>query len=243
MVAERTTLAFVAQNIGGIPDFLFYRGADTKLRPEDVPDDLIRETAFLHLSSLALLAEPSGSATLSAAERASGRDTLVSVDPNLRPSSWASVEAIRASVAPLLAAADVLKVNDEEARLLTGEEDMKRALSLMGREDSLAIVTLGPEGCLWQWQGKSGSASSPRVEVVETTGAGDAFVGAVLAELCRHGYTGERFQALDTETVAEIARFACAAGALACTAPGAMASLPTRPEVEDLLRAAAPEVI
>ena len=229
-VPERTTLAFVAQNRGSIPHFVFYRGADATLRPEHVPVDLVASSRFVHLSSMALMSEPARSTTLQTAQAAHEAGTLVSVDPNLRPSSWPSVDAMLASVEPLIGAADILKVNDVEARLLAGADDLDAAMESMGRDDALVVVTRGPEGCLWRWRGAAGQVESPHVEVADTTGAGDAFIGALLAELSRAN-AGPGFAGLSHDNLVSCLRFACAAAALSCTKHGAMASLPHREEV------------
>jgi fructokinase len=139
---------------------------------------------------------------------------------------------------PMIGLADVLKVNDEEARILTGSADLQKALDVMAQSHRLVVITLGPDGCLWRWKGEPGRVESPRVDVVETTGAGDAFVGALLADLVARGYGAGHLEELPVAVLQEILRFAGAAGAMACTAPGAMASLPTRGEVEALLSGA-----
>lgn len=235
-VAAPTTIALVARNDGGIPDFVFYRGSDRELHAADIPRQLVAEAHFVYLSSMALMTEPSRAATMNAAAMARDSHSLVSVDPNLRPSSWPSLEDARKRIGALLAVADVVKVNDEEARILTGETDPSDALAGVGRQEALAIITLGAGGCLWRWQSHIAHEPSPSVAVVDTTGAGDAFMGTLLASLAATGITSETFASLDSETVAGCMRFATAAGALACTKPGAMPALPTREEVEAIAR-------
>jgi sugar/nucleoside kinase (ribokinase family) len=133
-------------------------------------------------------------------------------------------------------AADVVKVNDEEARLLTGQAELEEAIGALGRPESLALITLGKEGCMWRWHGEIGTVAAPDVDVVDTTGVGDAFVGGILAELAARGHGGTGLAGLTPEKVVDVVRFAAAAGSLACTRTGAMSALPTRPEVEALLR-------
>jgi len=232
---DRTTLAFVARNLGGIPDFVFYRGADAALRPEDLSEDLLAHSAFVHVGSTALTREPSRSATLAAVEAARRAGALVSVDPNLRPSSWPSLDAALHEVAPLLQVANVLKVNEEEARLFTAVASLTDALGALGRDDSLVVITCGSDGCLWRWQGQTGAVGAPKVAVVDTTGAGDAFVGALLAELRFCGFSSSNLGDLSPSQLTDVLRFACAAGSISCTRTGAMTSLPTRREVEQLL--------
>jgi fructokinase len=234
----RTTLAFVARNTGGIPDFAFYRSADRLLSAGDIPAALIERARFVHVSSMALLDEPAASATRRAVQMARARGALVSFDPNLRPTSWPSLDEAREVIVELATQSDVVKVNDEEARLITGTNDLSDALVRLaaGRRDRLCVITRGDHGCVWRLGDTSGSASTPRVEVADTTGAGDAFVGAMLSELyARRPDPGS----LDTLTEADVHHtltFACAAAAASCMQPGAMGSLPRRDEVEVLLR-------
>jgi fructokinase len=233
----RTTLAFVAKNTGGIPAFIFYRSADALLEASDVPEALVQRSTFVHLSSMALVTEPAASATRRAVELARQCGSLVSFDPNVRVSSWKSIDDARHLILELAGHASVLKINDEEARLLTGKKEPAEGLCALSRRfpGALCIVTTGASGCLWQRSDQSGAVRSPRVEVVDTTGAGDAFVGALLAELDSRGARS----GLDTLTETDITRsvgFACAAAAASCTMPGAMASLPDRGEVESLVQ-------
>lgn len=235
LVDQRTTLALVARNAGGIPDFVFYRGSDTALSPAMVPEELIQRSTFLHASSMALMSEPSRSATLAALEIAARNNVLVSVDPNLRPSSWPSFDEARRTVAPLLSSADVLKLNDEEARLLANTSDLDEAMTALAGKDRLLVVTLGSDGCTWRRGAESGQLPAPRVQAVETTGAGDAFVGALLAELTGPATEFGTITAIPATTLSAAMRFACVAGALACTKVGAMTALPTRHAVEQFL--------
>lgn len=234
-VPERTSLAFVASNRGGIPDFIFYRGADAALRADDIPIDIVTDTAFVYVSSMALLSEPSAGATRYAAEAARERGALVAVDPNLRPSSWPSAKRMRDAVAPLVRGAQVLKLNDVEARFLTDRVEPGAAARTLGDEDTLVVVTLGQDGCLWQWAGCQETVAAPEVHVADTTGAGDAFMGALLTELAQAGFTPTARTPLDLAAVREAVRFAAAAGAAACAHTGAMTALPDRAEVERLL--------
>lgn len=234
-VQQRTTLAFVAKNMGGIPDFVFYRGADAELQPSDIPAPLLARTGIVYASSMALMSERSSSATFYAIEAAHEAGSLVAIDPNLRPTSWPSLETARDAIAPLLRDADIIKVNDEEAKLLTGRPILQEAMAGLAGDETLLVVTLGARGCMWQWGGERGTVSTPQVTVRDTTGAGDAFVGAMLAEITARGLAPSRFAAMDRPALEEIVRFACAAGALACAKPGAMSSLPARNDVEQFL--------
>lgn len=230
-----TTLALVARNTGGIPDFVFYRGADAAFRPQDVPGDLVANSRFLCAGLTSMTAEPARSAVLAAVQLARSGNALICIDPNLRPSSWPSLEDAMHTAAPLLEAAHILKINDEEARIFAGTQDLKQAMSALDVPGRLMVVTLGAKGCLWRWQGNRGHIPSPRVEALDSTGAGDAFVGALLAELARRRFDRSNFARLTATELEHALTFACAAGAISCSRVGAMASLPTRTEIDDLL--------
>ena len=234
-VPQRTTLALVAKNSGGIPDFVFYRGADAAFRPEDVREDLIAQSRFLCAGLTSMTVEPERSAVYAAVEMAQRHNVLVCIDPNLRPSSWPSLGDALDTAAPLLAAADILKINDEEARLFTGVQDLEGAVEALDVSQRLLVITLGAEGCLWHRQGEGGRIYAPQIELQDSTGAGDAFLGALLSELSAAGIQRDNFSSLTVSDLEAALTFACAAGAISCTRVGAMASLPTRSEVEQLL--------
>lgn len=230
-VPERTTLALVAKNQGGLPDFVFYRAADATLRPEQIPRAMLRDAGIVFVSSMALMSEPSRSATLRVVALAREGHGLVAVDPNLRPSNWPSLGSLIGAVSEVIGAADILKVNDEEARLLTGKETAEEALPSLGRPNALVVITRGDQGSLWRWKEETGSVSAVEVEIVDTTGAGDAFMGGLLAELTTRGLVGACFGNLDRFAVESIITFATKVAALSCTKLGAMTSLPTREDV------------
>jgi fructokinase len=234
-VAVPTTLALVAKNTGGIPDFVFYRGADAAFRPEDVPEDLVARSRFLCAGLTAMTAQPARSAVLAAVDLARRHDVLICIDPNLRPSSWPSLNDALQTATPLLEAAHILKINDEEARLFAGTQDLDGAIARLDLPHRLLVVTLGADGCMWRWQSEGGHVSAPRVVVEDSTGAGDAFLGALMTELSRIGIERVSFPQLAVADLQSALTFACAAAALSCTRVGAMASLPRRGEVESLL--------
>lgn len=231
VVDRRTSLALAATG-GDVPDFVFYRDADAALTPDDLSGDMIASAAFVHVSSMALLTDPARSATLRAIQLAQRIGTSVSLDPNIRLSSWPSMDAARSALEPVIALADVLKVNASEAEILTGERDAERALQSLGRRDALAVITLGSDGCIWRRGRERGRMPGFAVEVVETTGAGDAFAGALLYRLSRR--SGDLAET-PIEAVEDSFRFASAAAAITCTAPGAMTALPTYEQVMALL--------
>ncbi|MHB0912816.1 MAG: PfkB family carbohydrate kinase [Armatimonadota bacterium] len=233
----RTGLAFVALRPGGVPDFLFYPGAHSLLRPEELDRALLNKTKIFHHGSISLISEPARSATFEAARLARDGGAIVSYDPNLRLSLWESAEAAKAGMLSGLPGAVVVKLSEEELEFLTGETDLPagaRALMRIAETARLVLVTRGPNGCYYATERASGFVPGVTVEPVDTTGAGDAFVGAVLTELLDRNV--DDISMLPKAELDEICRVANAQGALATTKRGAIASLPTREELGTFLR-------
>lgn len=229
-----TTLAFVSIAPDGDRDFVFYRrpGADTRLRWEDVDVSLIERCRILAFGSLSQTTEPSRTATLRAVELARKLGKTTAYDPNWRPSLWHDRENGIAVMRTSLPYADILKVSDEEAILLTGERDWTRAAKRLAESGPRAIfITLGADGCYYRLAGVEGLAPGYSVNCVDTTGSGDAFFGAALAEIDALG----GLDAVTSKDAARIARFSNAAGALCATRRGAIPAMPERTEVEALL--------
>ena len=232
-----TTLAFVCLDESGDRSFSFYRdpGADLMLSPADLPTPLFRESRIFHFGSLSMTAEPARSATLAALALAKQSGCLVSYDPNWRPSLWRNeTEAVELMRAPLRQV-DILKVSDEELELLSGTADLaegSRRLNEAG--PALVLVSLGAGGSFFRCGDVTGAVPAYDVKTVDTTGAGDAFLGAVLTLL--KDRTRAELEALTEPELTAIAAFANAAGSLATTRKGAIAIMPDRAQVEECMK-------
>lgn len=169
---------------GGERSMLPDAGANAGLVPEDLPSRLFRPGTHLHLSGYTLLNEGSREAGLAALQQASQAGMTVSVDP----SSAAPLE--RVGVARFLGwteGAHLLLANRDEAALLAGTPEPHAAASKLGDTYAEVVVKLGREGALWQQGFITASAPAERgVEVVDTTGAGDAFAAGFLASWLLH---------------------------------------------------------
>jgi len=227
----RTSLAFVEIGGDGDRSFTFYRSdpaADELLSPEDVSEALLSGASFVNFGSILLIKDPGRSAIHGAARLAQDLDIPTAFDVNFREHLWPSTGAARETVDPLLDLSTVVKLGDDELSPLLGVERPEEAAEiLLGRGASLALVSLGPEGAFYATEGFSGSVPAYEVEVVDATGAGDAFFAAALAHL-----SGEGGHFSDEDRVREATMRGCAAGALACTDYGAMRALPMRDELE-----------
>lgn len=237
----RTTLSFVAQKSDGIRDCMFYRnpGADMLLHPDELKAEYFRGAAFFHFGSISLGCEPSKSATLKAIEHAKNNGLLISYDPNLRPSLWKDMDTARKEIAEGFRHADFVKISEEEFEHILGVKTTEQcAEKILGMGAKLVVVTLGAKGCFFSDGKRSGYVFGySDVNVVETTGAGDAFVAAALVGITARVRLGDVNALRADDELVSILTFANAAGALATTKLGAIPSLPTTKEVDNFMSA------
>ncbi|GAM58384.1 fructokinase [Vibrio ishigakensis] len=227
---QRTSTVIVDLDDDGERSFTFMvkPSADQFLVPQDVPS--FKQGEWLHVCSIALANEPSRSSTLAAMEQIKQAGGFVSFDPNLRDEVWANPEEIIPVVQKAIALADVVKFSDDELLFLTGCDSIESALASLPQTDNqLVLITQGAKGALVVFGGEQELQSGKAVKPVDTTGAGDAFVGGLLASLAR----AEQWQSADA--IRHAVKWANACGALATTQKGAMTALPTESELEAYL--------
>ena len=227
---QHTTLAIVALDENGERTFSFYRdpSADVNLRFEDVPKALLAETRLLHFGSVSLTAEPARSPTLSAAREAKAQGALISYDPNYRASLWSDESTAVSRLLEPLDLVDILKVSDEELPLLTGTNDLTLgSAALAAHGIRLIFVTLGSKGAFYRFGEKTGIVPGIKVQVGDTNGAGDTFFGAALSRIVKL----EGLNALKTDKLEEILRFANKAAAITTSRHGAIPAMPTMEEM------------
>ncbi len=225
----RTSLAFVEIDDEGDRSFTFYRSepaADELLSPEDVSKGLLSRASFVNFGSIPLIKDPSRAAIHEAAKLAREAGVPAVFDVNYREHLWSGPEEAREAVEPLFDQSYVVKLSDDEISPLLDTEDPREAAeALLERGVSLVLVSLGPEGALYATREFSGSVPAYSVDVLDATGAGDAFLAAALAHLPEE-------DTLEEEWVREATLRGTAAGAIACTDYGAMRALPTKYELE-----------
>ncbi|KAL6342584.1 hypothetical protein AAG906_012443 [Vitis piasezkii] len=236
-VGARTALAFVTLRADGEREFMFYRNpsADMLLKPEELNLELIRSAKVFHYGSISLIVEPCRSAHLRAMEVAKEAGALLSYDPNLRLPLWPSAEEAREQIMSIWEKAEVIKVSDVELEFLTGSDkvDDETALSLWHPGLKLFLVTLGEKGCRYYTKNFHGAVEGFHVKTVDTTGAGDSFVGALLCKIVDDQSVLE-----DEARLREVLKFANACGAITTTKKGAIPALPAEADVLSLLHGA-----
>jgi sugar/nucleoside kinase (ribokinase family) len=152
-----------------IPD----AGAGDALAPDDLPGELFVSEGHLHVAGYVLLRPGSRAAARSAIERAGEASMSISVDP----ASWAMLAP---DFLDLAEGASLLLPNAAEAAALTGGRDPEEAARLLARRFAEVVVTLGEEGALWTDGSVVRRAAAVPAEVVDSTGAGDAFAAGLL---------------------------------------------------------------
>ncbi|NGM84430.1 carbohydrate kinase [Paenibacillus sp. 7124] len=228
-----TTLAFVSLQGNGERDFVFNRGADRLVTPEDLDKEQIKQASIVHFgSATALLNDPFKQTYLDLMDEAKENGQFISFDPNYRGDLWKGREEEFISLSKEgIQKADFVKLSEDELKIVSGESDRKSALDILhGWGAKTIAVTLGKEGTLISTGATRTLIDSIKVKSIDSTGAGDAFIGAVLFQIS--GLEQPKEFAQDFEQLQKFVTLANRVGAIVCTKVGAIAALPTLEEVE-----------
>lgn len=243
--AAKTALAFVSLDADGERSFSFYRppAADLLFRSSDFDPLCLSECSIFHACSNSLTDPDIAAATLAGMALARAAGALVSIDLNLRPALWPRATPLLPLLWQALEAADLVKLAREELEYLeqgrhSGDEDIVARLLRTAR---LVVVTDGSAPVRWWTRHDGGELAAIAVQAVDTTAAGDAFIGGLLSRLQQAEVDARRFDDVlaDRDALARCLRYASACGALAVTRHGAFAALPTHAEACALLEASA----
>ena len=225
---HRTSTVLVDLNDQGERSFTFMvrPSADLFLETTDLP--CWRHGEWLHLCSIALSAEPSRTSAFTAMTAIRHAGGFVSFDPNIREDLWQDEHLLRLCLRQALQLADVVKLSEEEWRLISGKTQNDRDICALAKEYEIAmlLVTKGAEGVVVCYRGQVHHFAGMSVNCVDSTGAGDAFVAGLLTGLSSTGLS------TDEREMRRIIDLAQRCGALAVTAKGAMSALPCRQDLE-----------
>ncbi|CAN1340623.1 Probable fructokinase-5 [Linum perenne] len=188
---------------------------------------------IFHYGSISLISEPCRSAHMAAMKAAKSAGVLLSYDPNVRLPLWPSADAARDGIKSIWNEADFIKVSDDEVEFLTkGSADKEEVvMSLWHDKLKLLVVTDGPKGCRYFTKNFKGSVGGYSVKAVDTTGAGDAFVGSFLVSVAKDPSIFE-----NEEKLKEALAFSNACGAICTTQKGAIPALPTSNDALALMK-------
>lgn len=238
-----TALAFVSLDARGERSFSFYRppAADLLFEQGDFDDACFRDLGIFHVCSNSMTDAHIAETTLSGLQRARAAGALTSVDVNLRPALWPEGKPMIERLWQALALADMVKLAREELEFLQqGATTADAVIERLLHDARLVLVTDGGEPLCWHTRNGSGVITPPQVATLDTTAAGDAFIGGLLCQLQKTGIRAHQFDGFiaDAAPLEQALRYAAACGAFAVTRHGAFAALPTHEEALALLVAA-----
>ncbi len=229
-----STISLVAADAAGVPAYAFYgvQAADRALTPEDLPSEAeMAGVKAVHVGSYALVTPPTSEALAALIQRESGHESgrasggrFFSLDPNLRLNVEPDREVWRRKMAEILPRMDLVKVSDEDLRLLhpeTSAEEIAAAWLALG--PALVVVTRGAEGAFALAAGGArAEIPAEKIALIDTVGAGDSFMAALLAGLAETGRLDRaRLAEIPSEDLAELLRFCAKASGLTCARRGA----------------------
>ena len=221
-----TTLAFVDLDENGERSFTFYRKhtADYHLSLDEVRE-AIAKADIVHLGSLMLSEEDGRTFAKSVYEETKRQGKKFSFDVNFREDIFRDRESAVAIYREYVERADILKLSENEIGMFSSADTYEKALGEIARDGKLAVLTLGKEGAMYSYRGKCERVETIPLKPIDTTGAGDAFYGALLSQL-------------DGDGLANLHRsiyFANVCGSLTITRKGSAEAVPSREEIEKYL--------
>ncbi|HYC25598.1 MAG TPA: carbohydrate kinase [Roseiarcus sp.] len=233
-VPEPTTLAFVMRGTAETgARYSFYLDATSFDGPWPFPKEWPAKARHLHVGSISALDQRHGESVVGALAMARQHATT-SFDPNIRPLVTPDRERVIALVERQVGLATIIKASDEDLRWLYPERDPEASIADWARRGPrFCVVTRGPEGAVAFLGDRRLEARAPKVDVVDTVGAGDSFMSALIAAVEADGALGRGGATPDAARLAKWLSFAVAASAITCTRKGS--DPPTRAEVEAML--------
>lgn len=230
-----TALAFVSLAPDGNRTFSFYRkpSADMLYTADQVDKSAFENVFALHFCSVSLGEFPMKDAHNRAIGYARENGALISFDPNLRFMLWNSKDALKKAVLEFIPKADILKISDEELEFITEKDSIDEALpELFNMGVKLVLFTCGKEGMYAYTKKARAHAASPKVEVVDTTGAGDASIGSFLWKLNDSGIDTGNIEEITEEVLSEALQFSTVFCTISVQQKGAIPSYPTLEQVQ-----------
>lgn len=223
-----TTMAFVTLDDSGDRKFTFARkpGADMLLSPEDVGKIDINGYDLVHAGSVSQSGSPSRDAVLEALRLADKAGKLISFDINYRDKIWGYEDCLK-EVKAVLPYVDLLKISDEEADFAGGEDNIPSFMKENGV--TVVVLTRGGEGARIYFDGTFTDIPAMKVQVKDTTGAGDAYWGGFLSSLLNQGVRSADDITLDKLITA--GKYGAVSGGLCIQKPGGIPAIPSSDEI------------
>ncbi len=242
-----TAIALITLHDQGQRRFTFFRQdtADSQLQAGDVDWSAWQDAAICHVGGVLLSTEPARTATFAAMDYTRNAGSIVSLDVNVRPALWSSHSDIHNTLAQAIERTDILKLSAEEAVFMSEQSNLPKnpheknwlkslGEALLERGPRLVMITLGAEGALLLTARHQVEVLAWPVRPLDTTGAGDAFMGAALFKLVQEGYvTPADLVSLSADNLNNLGNFATFVAGLSVTSYGGISSFPFIYEVND----------
>lgn len=231
-----TTLAFIHNAEDGERSFSFYRnpGSDIMLSVKDVDAELIKNSTLFHFGTLSMTREPVKNATMFAVETAKENGVLTSFDPNLRENLWDDLTYAKTAFEYGFKNCDILKISDNEIEFFEKTSEYEKGIRKIQEKYNIPLVfaTMGKDGSYALYKGDIVKADGfINSKTIETTGAGDTFMGTALSFVLDYGLNN-----LDREKLMQILTYANAAASIITTRKGALCVMPSVEEIEKFLK-------
>lgn len=232
--AANTSLAFVALDENANREFSFYRnmGADMLMSEDDVDKNWFMDAYALHFCSVSLGDFPMRRAHNKAIKYAKENRLIVSFDPNVRLPLFDDHEYLKNVIHEYIQYADILKISDEEVEFIFGNKDIEENLDyLFDQGVKLLVYTSGKDGAVAYTKNVVAHSKGIKVNAVDTTGAGDGFIGCLLYQMAKENVDLEQINILTEEqlkTYLDLSNKFCS---ISVTKEGAIASYPTTEEL------------
>lgn len=230
-----TALAFVSLKEDGERDFSFYRNpsADMLLEESEICSDWFKEGDILHFCSVSLIDAPVRKAHIAAIEAVKKAGGLISFDPNIRLPLWENHDEYKSIISEFIKYADILKISEDELEFITGINDEEKAMQwLLSFDIKFLLITRGSSGASAYFSGCEVDAEGFKVKAVDTTGAGDSFIGAFLYKVSSNCIDINNISCKDIKDILE---FSNAVAALTTMNKGAISALPSLGTVENFI--------
>ena len=232
---RNTTLAFLNDSKTYPHQYLFYRNrtADMNLDEGDVDADMLSRTRIFHFGSLSFTHKRCRKATRKAIKAAKSKHRLISFDPNYRPVLWPGEEEARKWMLYGCSVCDILKVEASELAFITQQTTIQNGVDFLQKHYSISLilVTSGEAGSqAFMGSRKVYQEAFLTNRTIDTTGAGDTFLGCCLAYILEQGME------LSDHQLQEMLFRANAAASRETTRKGAIRAMPTQAELEDYLK-------
>ncbi len=232
-----TRQVYVLRQANGERDFAGFSSsqpsafADAYLQGQNLPEILFLEAEYLVIGTLELAYSQTRQAVFRALELAERYHLKIVLDVNRRPMFWENEAEAKSLIAKLWPYVDFVKLTKDEAEWLFGKTDAGAISYHLGSIEGV-LISGGEREVSYCLSDNEGRVQPFSLQVIDTTGAGDAFTAGFIHQLCQHGISSLS----DRELAKNIVIYACAVGGLTVTKPGAISAQPTAKEVELFLQ-------